>query len=181
VGLRRPSPRATALSRPATCARHRVRALRVTRPASGGFTEVFARCPRVSRTKYVDGTLHRFFDGMGMGTGRGGNTRPSWDAPILGRARAGDERSRSELLALVYDELRRVASGLMQRERLLRSGSSRREQSCRHWGRARSPINCSTKGASRQTMVLPVLTCCQPLESRGPSPQPRSRAGDSDR
>ena len=36
---------------------------------------------------------------------------------ILGRARAGDERARGEVLELVYDELRRVASGLMQRER----------------------------------------------------------------
>src|SRR5689334_3447043 len=36
---------------------------------------------------------------------------------ILGRARDGDERARGELLALVYDELRRVASGLMRRER----------------------------------------------------------------
>ncbi len=36
---------------------------------------------------------------------------------ILGRARAGDERARGELLALVYDELRRVASGLMRHER----------------------------------------------------------------
>ncbi len=36
---------------------------------------------------------------------------------ILGRARAGDERARGELVALVYDELRRVASRLMRRER----------------------------------------------------------------
>jgi RNA polymerase sigma factor (TIGR02999 family) len=36
---------------------------------------------------------------------------------ILGRARDGDEGARGELLALVYDELRRVASGLMRRER----------------------------------------------------------------
>ena len=36
---------------------------------------------------------------------------------ILGRARTGDEEARSELVALVYDELRRVASGLMRRER----------------------------------------------------------------
>src|SRR5215831_10102470 len=36
---------------------------------------------------------------------------------ILGRVRAGDERARDELVALVYDELRRVASGLMRRER----------------------------------------------------------------
>src|SRR3954452_17878654 len=36
---------------------------------------------------------------------------------ILGRARDGDERARGELLALVYNELRRVASGLMRRER----------------------------------------------------------------
>jgi RNA polymerase sigma-70 factor, ECF subfamily len=36
---------------------------------------------------------------------------------ILGRARAGDESARGELLELVYDELRRVASRLMRRER----------------------------------------------------------------
>jgi RNA polymerase sigma factor (TIGR02999 family) len=36
---------------------------------------------------------------------------------ILGRAQAGDERARGEVLALVYDQLRRVASGLMRRER----------------------------------------------------------------
>ena len=36
---------------------------------------------------------------------------------ILSRARAGDERARGELIALIYDELRRVASRLMRRER----------------------------------------------------------------
>jgi RNA polymerase sigma-70 factor, ECF subfamily len=36
---------------------------------------------------------------------------------ILGRARNGDERARDELIAFVYDELRRVASRLMRRER----------------------------------------------------------------
>ena len=36
---------------------------------------------------------------------------------ILGRVRAGDEGARGELVALVYDELRRVATGLMRRER----------------------------------------------------------------
>lgn len=36
---------------------------------------------------------------------------------ILGQARAGDERARGEVLALVYDELRHVASHLMRRER----------------------------------------------------------------
>jgi RNA polymerase sigma factor (TIGR02999 family) len=36
---------------------------------------------------------------------------------IFGRAHGGDERARGELIALVYDELRRVASGLMRRER----------------------------------------------------------------
>jgi RNA polymerase sigma-70 factor (ECF subfamily) len=36
---------------------------------------------------------------------------------ILGRARGGDEHARGELLALVYNELRRVASQLMRRER----------------------------------------------------------------
>ncbi len=37
---------------------------------------------------------------------------------ILGRASAGDERARGELIALIYDELRRVASRLMRRERI---------------------------------------------------------------
>jgi RNA polymerase sigma-70 factor (ECF subfamily) len=37
---------------------------------------------------------------------------------ILGRARAGDEQARSELIALVYDQLRQVAARLMRRERL---------------------------------------------------------------
>ena len=36
---------------------------------------------------------------------------------ILSRARAGDERARYELISLIYDELRGVASGLMRRER----------------------------------------------------------------
>ncbi len=36
---------------------------------------------------------------------------------ILGRARAGDERARGELVALIYDELRQVAARLMTRER----------------------------------------------------------------
>jgi RNA polymerase sigma-70 factor, ECF subfamily len=36
---------------------------------------------------------------------------------ILGRARAGDERAKGELIARVYDELRRVAARLMRRER----------------------------------------------------------------
>jgi RNA polymerase sigma-70 factor, ECF subfamily len=36
---------------------------------------------------------------------------------ILGRARAGDEGARGELLAHVYEELRQVASGLMRGER----------------------------------------------------------------
>jgi RNA polymerase sigma factor (TIGR02999 family) len=36
---------------------------------------------------------------------------------ILGRARTGDEHAREELISLVYDELRRVASRLMRRER----------------------------------------------------------------
>jgi RNA polymerase sigma factor (TIGR02999 family) len=36
---------------------------------------------------------------------------------VLGRARAGDERARGELVALVYDELRGVAARLMRRER----------------------------------------------------------------
>ncbi len=36
---------------------------------------------------------------------------------ILVRARAGDEQVRGELIALIYDELRRVASRLMRRER----------------------------------------------------------------
>lgn len=37
---------------------------------------------------------------------------------ILGRARAGDEHAKGELLTLVYEELRHVASHLMRRERI---------------------------------------------------------------
>jgi RNA polymerase sigma factor (TIGR02999 family) len=37
---------------------------------------------------------------------------------ILGRARAGDEGARAEVLAHVYDQLRRVAGGMMRRERV---------------------------------------------------------------
>jgi RNA polymerase sigma factor (TIGR02999 family) len=36
---------------------------------------------------------------------------------VLGRARGGDEQAKGELVTLVYEELRRVASGLMRRER----------------------------------------------------------------
>jgi RNA polymerase sigma factor (TIGR02999 family) len=36
---------------------------------------------------------------------------------ILGRARSGDEKARGEVVALIYDELRRVASRLMRSER----------------------------------------------------------------
>jgi RNA polymerase sigma factor (TIGR02999 family) len=36
---------------------------------------------------------------------------------VLGRARAGDEDARSELLSLIYGELRRVATGMMREER----------------------------------------------------------------
>ncbi len=36
---------------------------------------------------------------------------------ILGRVRAGDERARGELIALVYDQLRQVAARLMRGER----------------------------------------------------------------
>jgi hypothetical protein len=39
--------------------------------------------------------------------------------PMMGRAE--DERAKGELIALVYDELRRVASRLMRRERLARA------------------------------------------------------------
>jgi ECF sigma factor len=36
---------------------------------------------------------------------------------ILGRARAGDERAKGELVAMVYGELRPIAARLMRRER----------------------------------------------------------------
>ncbi len=36
---------------------------------------------------------------------------------ILGRARAGDQRARDELILLVYAQLRQIAAGLMHRER----------------------------------------------------------------
>jgi RNA polymerase sigma-70 factor (ECF subfamily) len=45
-------------------------------------------------------------------------TKPQQDlTAILGRARAGDQRAKGELIALVYDELREVAARLMRRER----------------------------------------------------------------
>jgi RNA polymerase sigma-70 factor, ECF subfamily len=37
--------------------------------------------------------------------------------PMLGRAKAGEERARGDFIALVYDELRHVAARLMRRER----------------------------------------------------------------
>ena len=46
----------------------------------------------------------------------GTEARPQFTV-ILGRAQAGDERAKGELIALIYDELRRVASRLMRRER----------------------------------------------------------------
>ncbi len=46
-----------------------------------------------------------------------GSESPQGSTLILGRARAGDESARRELLALVYDEWRLVASRLMRRER----------------------------------------------------------------
>src|SRR5207237_7302927 len=53
-----------------------------------------------------------FFDGGVMGA------EPHRDLTlILGRARAGDERARGELITLVYDELRQVATRMMRRER----------------------------------------------------------------
>jgi RNA polymerase sigma factor (TIGR02999 family) len=53
-----------------------------------------------------------FFDGGVMGTG------PQQEfARTLGRARDGDERARGELISLVYDELRQIATRLMRRER----------------------------------------------------------------
>ena len=51
------------------------------------------------------------------GRDAGLDRRPQDLTLILGRARAGDERARGEVLGLVYDELRRVATGLMRRER----------------------------------------------------------------
>jgi RNA polymerase sigma-70 factor, ECF subfamily len=36
---------------------------------------------------------------------------------IMIRARGGDQRAKGEVIAMVYDELRRVASGMMRRER----------------------------------------------------------------
>jgi RNA polymerase sigma-70 factor (ECF subfamily) len=36
---------------------------------------------------------------------------------ILGKARAGDGRARTELIAVIYEELRSVAAGMMRRER----------------------------------------------------------------
>ena len=37
---------------------------------------------------------------------------------LLGRIEAGHENSRQELLSLAYEELRRIAGGMMKRERI---------------------------------------------------------------
>jgi RNA polymerase sigma factor (TIGR02999 family) len=57
-------------------------------------------------------SLHHFFLGWSMDT----ESQPGLTL-ILGRARDGDEGARSELLSRIYEELRRVAAGLMRRER----------------------------------------------------------------
>ena len=50
-------------------------------------------------------------------------TKPQQDlTAILGRARAGDQRAKGELIALVYDELRQVAARLMRPS--MRSGGA---------------------------------------------------------
>jgi RNA polymerase sigma-70 factor, ECF subfamily len=58
------------------------------------------------------GPFMEFFDGGTVGTDPGPDL-----TLILGRARAGDDRARGELLGLVYDELRQVAARLMRQER----------------------------------------------------------------
>jgi RNA polymerase sigma-70 factor (ECF subfamily) len=57
-------------------------------------------------------TLHPF-----SAEGRVADESDSELALILGRARSGDDQARSELVGVVYEELRRVATGLMRRER----------------------------------------------------------------
>src|SRR6185369_14164015 len=55
---------------------------------------------------------------IGVLDGRVMTTEPERDLTlILGQARAGDEGARSELIALIYDQLRQVATRLMRRER----------------------------------------------------------------
>jgi RNA polymerase sigma factor (TIGR02999 family) len=67
----------------------------------------------MNSAKNVGITLHGFLAGAKMeADAHQGLTL------VLGRARAGDEQARGEVVALVYDELRRVASGLMRRERV---------------------------------------------------------------
>ena len=68
--------------------------------------------PSMSPAKNVGITLHGFPDGGMM------DAEPLADLTlILGKARAGDHRSRDELVARVYDELRQVAARLMRKER----------------------------------------------------------------
>jgi RNA polymerase sigma-70 factor, ECF subfamily len=62
--------------------------------------------------KNVGITLHRILSGEKMAA----HSQQELTF-VLGRARAGDESARGEVLERVYDELRRVASRLMQRER----------------------------------------------------------------
>jgi len=63
--------------------------------------------------KNVGITLHGFF----VAGGKMGDEPQQGLTLLLERAQAGDERARGEALALVYHELRRVASSLMRRER----------------------------------------------------------------
>jgi RNA polymerase sigma-70 factor, ECF subfamily len=67
----------------------------------------------VSTAKNVGDILIDHLTGVVMATGQ-----PHESTLIFGRAQAGDGRTRDELIARVYDELRRVACGLMRRERI---------------------------------------------------------------
>jgi RNA polymerase sigma-70 factor, ECF subfamily len=53
-----------------------------------------------------------------FGGGAMGTAQPHESTLVFRGAQAGDERARDELIAMVYDELRRVAAGLMRRERI---------------------------------------------------------------
>jgi RNA polymerase sigma-70 factor, ECF subfamily len=68
--------------------------------------------PSLSPAKNADGDLHGFIGGGFI------LSAPAQELTVvLGRARQGEAQAKDELIAMVYDELRCVASRLMRRER----------------------------------------------------------------
>ena len=84
-------------------------------PRPGAAFGVRPRGPRPPRENPRQ-TRPKPFNEFGTGDRMEPQPRPDLTV-ILSRARAGDGRARDELLAVVYDELRRVAARLMSKER----------------------------------------------------------------